>query len=114
MSLSQYRLYILFRGLLNSYGQDDDEDDLEFGEIDAKAFDQAAEINRLQPNRDPRLELDYLGDSGHLELIFNFRTTWIDRESDVEDYLDDVQGVIENGMDMIITEREMLGSRQES
>jgi hypothetical protein len=114
MSLSQYRLYILFRGILNIYNQDNDEDELEFGEIDAKAFDLASEINRIQPNRDPRLELDYLGDSGHLELIFNFRTTWMDRESDVEDYLDDVQEVVENGMDMIITEREMLGTRQEN
>jgi hypothetical protein len=100
--------------MLNSFDQDEEEDELEFGEIDAKAFDQASEINRLQPNRDPRLELDYLGNSGHLELIFNFRTTWIDRESDIEDYLDDVQEVIENGMDMIITEREMLGSRNEN
>ncbi|MHA2027870.1 MAG: hypothetical protein ACW99A_00145 [Candidatus Kariarchaeaceae archaeon] len=101
-------LNILFRGILNDFDEDE-EDDFEFGVIDAKTDELKDELNSLQPYRFPSLELEYLGNSGDVELIFKFRTNWMDREADLEDYIDEVQTVIESGMDMIINEKQMLG-----
>lgn len=112
VSSSQYRLLASFKGILNNY--EELEDDIDLGDLDASAYNLREDIDRLQPNRDPSLEFDYLGLSGDVELIFNCRITWMDRESDIEDYLDEVQGVIENGLDILIYERQVLGTRQTS
>ncbi|MHA2249820.1 MAG: hypothetical protein ACXAD7_05630 [Candidatus Kariarchaeaceae archaeon] len=108
MSSSTTRYHVLFRGLLNEY-DDDDEEELEFGEVDSRAFALQEELNSLEPNRDPKLEVDYLGINGDIELLFNCKTTWIDRGADMEDYIDKVQETIENGLNMIINEKEFLG-----
>ncbi len=112
MSSTQSRLHVLYRGLLNEFDEDEDEE-LDFGELDVKTYNLQSELNRLQPNRDPRLETDYLGISGDVELLFNCRISWMDRDADVEDYLDNVQESIENELDMIISEREYLGTINE-
>lgn len=109
---STYRHFTLMRGLLNNYDDYYDEE-VDFGELDARAFNLRRELDKLQPNRDPQLELEYLGVSGDLELMFNFRITWMDRESDIEEFLEESQEVIENGMDMIVTEKQILGVRKE-
>ncbi|MCE7737681.1 MAG: hypothetical protein GPJ54_22510 [Candidatus Heimdallarchaeota archaeon] len=110
MSSQLTTLNILFRGLLNDYGDyDDDDDELDFGEIDSKANEIKHELDSIQPYRYPQLQLEDLGESGNVELIFKFRTTWMDREADLQDYLDEVQATIESRLDMIITERESLG-----
>ena len=106
----QYRRYVLFRGLVNDF--DDEFNDLDLAELDARAYNSQETLNRIQPNRDPQLEVDYLGVAGHVELIFNFKTTWMDRESDVADYLDDVQTEVENELDLLISEVETLGIKE--
>lgn len=104
-------LNILFRGLLNDYDEydDDDSEDLDFGVIDSLAEGMKDELNLLQPYRFPSLQLEYLGDSGDIELIFKFRTNWMDREADLQDYVDEVQATIESTMNLIINEKESLG-----
>ena len=101
-------LNILFRGLLNEYDEDDD-DEIDFGILDSKADEIKEELNHIQPYRYPALQLEYLDDGGNVELIFKFRTNWMDREADLQDYLDEVQTSIESRLDMIITEKESLG-----
>ena len=100
-------LHVLFRGYINEDSLDDDEPD--FADFDTKAFGLQSDLDRLEPNRDPRLETEYIGNNGEFELKFVFLTTWLDRDADVEDYLDRVQNEIENGLDVIVTEREKLG-----
>lgn len=101
---------VMFRGILNNFDEDDDDDDeIDIGELDARATGLITELNRIQPYRFPRLQTDYLGNNGDAELIFKFRITWMDRTSDLENYLDDVQSTIENGLDILIHERESLG-----
>jgi len=107
---NEYRRYVLFRGIVNDF--DDEYNEVDLAELDARAYNMRSTINHIEPNRDPHLEVDYLGISGNIELIFNFRTTWMDRQSDLADYLDDVQSEIENEMDLLITDREMLGVRE--
>ncbi len=103
-------LNVLFRGLMNDYDDDEEEDeDEEMSIIESKTHEIKDEIDRLQPYRYPALSLEYYGDLGHIELVFKFRITWMDRDSDMNDYLDDVQNTIESGMNMIINERESLG-----
>lgn len=103
-------LNVLFRGLMNEYDDDEEEDeDEEMSIIESKTHEIIDEISRLQPYRYPSLSLEYYGDQGHIELVFKFRITWMDRESDMNDYLDDVQNTIESGMNMIVNERESLG-----
>jgi hypothetical protein len=104
---------VLYRGLLNEIEDDEEDEEVELGELDANAYDLRNELNLIQPNRDPKLTVDYLGIDGNVEMLFNYRITWIDRDSDIQDYLDEVQEIIENGMDMIISEREFLGYTSE-
>ena len=111
MSGGSAKRYVLFRGLVNDF--DDDFNEIDLSEMDTRAFGMRDTLNALQPNRDPNLEVDYLGITGDIELIFNFTTTWMDRESDLADYLDDVESEIENEMDLLINEREHLGIREE-
>ncbi len=96
----------MFRGIVND---SDNNEDIDFSELDNRAFTLQSEINKIEPNRNPQLELDYLGINNDFELIFSFNTTWMDRSADIEEYLDKVQDEIENGMDVIVTEREFLG-----
>ncbi|MDH5402718.1 MAG: hypothetical protein OEZ01_04540 [Candidatus Heimdallarchaeota archaeon] len=110
MSSVIYIHYTIFKGLLNQ--TDDDEDELDFGEFDTKAHSISQNLDKIQPHRFPELETDYLGSNGDVDLIFNFRITWMDRESDIEDYLDDVQQTIENELELLIFERQNLGIRQ--
>jgi len=105
---SSNTVHVLFRGLVKDIDEDDMEDELEFGDFDSQIFGLSGEIDRLQPNRFPHLELDYLGNSGDAELIFRFKITWMDREADMEDYLDEVQDVIENDLNMLVNEREWI------
>ena len=112
MSVIRYRYYALFRGLLNDY--DEYESDIDMGELDSQAYSLQSDLDRLQPYRDPKLNVDYLGITGEVEMLFNFKITWMDRDSDIEIFLDDVQEVIENSMDLLITERQGLGFRQEA
>ena len=105
---SSTAVHVLFRGLVKDFDEDDMEDEIEFGEFDAQVFGVAGEIDRLQPNRFPHLELDYLGNSGDVEMIFRFKVTWMDREADMEDYLDEVQDLIENNLNMLINERHWI------
>jgi len=94
----------LFRGQLN-----DLDSELDFGDVDTRVFELTSDVNALQPNRYPQLKLDYLGVTGEIEIIFTFRTTWEDRQADISHYHDEVQEVIENGLNCIITEIESLG-----
>jgi hypothetical protein len=106
MSGTIYDNNILFRATLNDI---DDEDDLDFGELDTQAFNIQQDIDKIEPNREPRLELDYLGNNADIELIYRYITTWLDRDADMNDYLDKVENEIENGLNVIVTEREVLG-----
>ena len=112
MAVVRYRYYALFRAILNDY--DEYESDIEIGDLDAQADSLREEFDTIEPYRDPRLEVDNLGLSGDVELIFHFKTNWMDRTSDIEQYLDDVQEIIENDMDLLVTEREPLGYRRET
>ena len=106
----QYRRYVLFRGIVNEF--EDEFNEIDLPELDSRAYSLKQSLDRIQPNRDTSLEVDYLGITGDVELIFNFKTTWMDRESDLVEYLDDVGEEIENGLNLIITEREILGIRE--
>ncbi len=105
---SSNTVYVLFRGILKDFDEDDMEDEIDFGEFDSHVFSTAGEIDRLQPNRFPYLELDYLGNSGDAEMIFRFKITWMDREADMEDYLDEVQDLLENNLNMLMNERQWI------
>ena len=110
MSSQVTLLNVLFRGLLNEYDEDDEDDDeYDISVIESKTNEVRNEIDKLQPYRYPSLSLEYYGDMGHIELIFKFRITWMDRESDMQDYMDEVEQTIESGLNMIINERESLG-----
>ncbi|MHA2092639.1 MAG: hypothetical protein ACW98K_17475 [Candidatus Kariarchaeaceae archaeon] len=113
MSSPYTRFHVLFRGLLNEIEDDEEDEEVELGELDANAYDLRNELNLIQPNRDPKLTVDYLGIDGNVEMLFNYRITWIDRDADIQDYLDEAQGIIENGMDVLINEREFLGYTSE-
>lgn len=93
--------------LFSTYLIDSDED-LDFAELDLRAHDLIADLNAIEPNRDVNFELDYLGVAGEAEFLFSFRRVWDDRESDLLDYLDEVQKTIENGLPVIVTERQTL------
>ena len=95
---------VLFRGYLS-----DEDDERDFGEIDSDAHFAQSELNLIRPHKNPSLALDYLGISGEVELIYRFKVTWDERESDIQDYLDEVQESIENLLFIIISEREFLG-----
>lgn len=103
-----YFYRILFRGNLI-----DDTDDPDFGEIDTLASYANDELDKIAPNRNPDLRLDYLGITGEVEFIYTFRITFQDRDSDVEDYLDDIQESIEGQLPVVIYEREPLGIAQD-
>jgi len=109
MSSQIATLNILFRGLLNDFEDDDDDDEIDIGDIDSKADEIKMELDSIQPYRFPTLQVEDLSETGNIELIFKFRTTWMDREADLQDYLDEVQSTIESRLDMMITERESLG-----
>ncbi len=108
MFATVYKEHILFRGELS-----DNDEDIDFGELDTRVFELTSEVDHLQPNRYPQLRLDYLGVTGEIEIIFSYRKTWEDRDSDLLDYQDEVQEVIENGIGCIISERENLGITSE-
>ena len=99
-----YFTNILFRGILN-----EDDDELDFGEVDTIIETTTPEIDKIQPGRLPQLKLDYLGISGEVEILLRFKVTWEDRGSDLENYLDEVQATIEGGINGSIYEREQLG-----
>ncbi len=84
------------------------EEDLDFAELDLRAHDLIGDLNAIEPNRDVNLELDYLGIGGEAEFLFSFKRAWDDRESDLLDYLDEVQETIENGLPVIVSERQTI------
>ncbi len=102
-----YIRYYMFRGLINNY--DDEYEKMELSEIDSNAYNCISELNKIEPHRDPNLSVDYFGISGDLEMIFNFKSTWMDRESDIGDYIDKVQTEVENLLNVIISEIEYIG-----
>lgn len=106
----KYRRYVLLRGIVNDF--DDEYTDIDLAEMDTRAYGMRQTLDKIQPNRDPQLEVDYLGITGDIEMIYNFKTTWMDREGDLYDYLDDVQSEIESEMEVLITERQMLGTKE--
>lgn len=113
MSLSITIYNVLFRGeIIDMEDFEEEDEELDFGEMASKVSELATEINTLQPYREPAIELDQLGAEGDFELIFQFRISWMDRDADVEDYLDEVQEVIENHLEAEIIEREGLGITQ--
>jgi hypothetical protein len=87
----------------------DETEEIEFGELDTQVYDLNDQINLIQPYRNPDLRLDYLGVTGEVELIYIFRVTFQDRDSDVNDYLDEVEKTIEDNIEINIFEREPLG-----
>ncbi|MCY3412959.1 MAG: hypothetical protein INQ03_15075 [Candidatus Heimdallarchaeota archaeon] len=103
---TSYDYHTIFKGELN---ENDEDEELDMAEFDSKVFSLQEDINRIEPNRDPRLETEYLGNNGECEIHFTFFTSWMDREADIEDYLDHVQDELENQLDIIIIERDNLG-----
>jgi len=110
MSSSITSLHVLFRGIITDFEEDDDDDEIDLGYLDSKAHELQDELNRIQPYRFPSLQMDYLGITGDIELIFKFRITWMDRQADIDDYLDEVEVIVENGMNALLNEREILGT----
>lgn len=102
-----YNFNVMFKGFLNE--NDDDEEEVDFGEFDTNAFFLQKDLELIEPNRDPKLETEYLGNNGEFELLFTHKTTWLDRDADIEDYLEKVQEEIENSLNVIIEETEKLG-----
>jgi hypothetical protein len=100
----------MFRGIVNEF--EDEFNEVDLPELDSQAFGLKETLDAIQPNRDTQLDVDYLGITGDIELIFNFKTNWMDRDSDLGDYLDDVESEIENGMNLVISDREILGIRE--
>lgn len=110
MTESKYRHNTLFRGILNDDLLEQlEDDDLSFEEFDTRVYNMQPDLNRIEPNREVRVETEYLGNNGEVEIIFSCRTTWMDRESDLIDYLDKVQETLENDLEILISEKEFLG-----
>lgn len=102
-----FDLHVIFKGFIEEF--DDDDDEIEMTEFDARAFSLQDTINQIEPNRDPRLETEYFGNNLDFELKFIFRITWMDRTADEDEYIDKVQEEIENGLGVIIIEKQKLG-----
>lgn len=100
-----FTIRVLFRGILV-----DDVDEIDFWDLDTRASNLYDELNLIQPNRKPDLRLDYMGISGEVEFLYFFKSLWDERSSDINDYLDNVQQVIEDNLSVLINEVEFLGS----
>ncbi len=85
-----------------------DDEEVEFEDLDVRTYFTSSELVKIQPNRDPVLELDYLGLSDDVEFLFTFKSSWEDRSSDIQDYLDQVQEEIENQLPVQITDAEWV------
>ncbi len=84
------------------------DEDMEFADLDALSMDLIPELNAIEPFRDVKFELDFLGIAGEAEFLFSFKRMWDDRESDLLDYLDKVQEAIENGLPVIVVDRRTI------
>ncbi len=99
-------LHVLFTGFITST---DDEEDIDFNDFDNRAYSLQNKLDQIEPNRDPRLETEYLGNNLDFELKFTFQVTWMDRNADEDEYIDKVQAEIENDLGVIIIEKSKLG-----